>query len=213
MNKRPVKHKDKNLALIAVVLGAASFSNTIFTGIPAIILGIIALKKNAGNPVQAKLGILFGVIGSLILVPIIWLGIHFLREPFSEQYSVGKEDTSRMMKITEALNAYKEKEGRYPFCKQNETELTCSDWIQLSRRNPGLITYSVAFETASYAIEDRSINTIVYATETTCFINTPAEPGYLDDDSDLVPTKRENYAAIIFFHSGGRSCYPTNTDR
>lgn len=77
---KTIKKTDSNLALISIILGAASFTSSIFTGIPAIVIGIIALRRNAGNRLQAKLGILFGILGSLI-IPIILLDLIILKGP------------------------------------------------------------------------------------------------------------------------------------
>lgn len=207
------KHSDANLALISVILGAASFFNTVFTGIPAIVLGIMALKRNAGDRTQAKLGIAFGVIGCLLLIPVIWLAVHFLKTPFREQFSVSNEDRLQMVAITDALNEYRKKHGSYPKCDELKTDKQCVEWAAFEKENPGLIKYPTEFETESHAIEDRPAGTIVYATKTTCFVNTPTDPQYLNEnDGTYSEAKMASYAAIVYFHNGGRSCFPTNTD-
>jgi hypothetical protein len=198
---------DKHLALISVILGAASFFNTIFTGIPAIIVGIIALRKKAGDPVQAKLGILFGIIGSLLIIPIVWLAIHFLRAPITEQTSIPSTDSQRILAIEDALRSYKEKHGKYPECYEGNTDQNCNDWSKFRAEHPDLHSYPMEFETSSYTVEDRPIGTLVLAYKTDCFVNTPADPEVLDDDEDLKRLDPDDHAALVFFHNGGRSCY------
>ena len=78
------KVPDSNLPLVSVILGGASIFSllTVFTGIPAIILGVMALRKNVGNRTMAKLGIGFGIFGTLLIIPIVLLAAHLLRQPF-----------------------------------------------------------------------------------------------------------------------------------
>ncbi len=204
------KATDKNLALISIILGAASFTNSIFTGIPAIIIGIIALKKNAGNRNQAKLGILFGTLGSLLLIPIIMIAVHFLKAPFNQQISLPEEDSHTLYSMAEKLDDYRKKHGHLPNCSQTETDETCTEWVSFISENNFDITYPTVFETSSFEVEDRPVGTLVYATNATCFINTPTDPGYLDGSNGSV--KKEKYAALVYFHEKGRACFSTNKD-
>lgn len=204
------KSADRNLAVISVILGATSFIYSVFTGIPAIVLGIMALRRNTANPAQAKLGIAFGIIGSLIWIPIIALLIYFLRSPLKQQFSLSSEDSTRITAIQEAINSYKKKYDRYPMCSTIDTGSTCKDWIQLYRENPGLHTYTMGFETESYNVEDRSVGTLVLAYRTHCLLHTPTDPRYLDDDDDFIKVKPEEYASLVYFHNGGRACYSVN---
>lgn len=200
--KKTKKPADKNLAVISIILGATSFFYTVFTGIPAIIIGILALRRKAGDPLQAKLGIAFGIIGSLLIIPIIWLAVHFLQKPFSQQFSVSNKDHKQITDISDALRDYKKKYKSYPAC----TSLPCEDWEKLYEDNPGLARYPVEFESNSIQVEDRPSGTLVFALETTCFINTPADPKIREEEDDFRRINPADYAALVYFHEKGRSC-------
>lgn len=200
--KKTKKSGDTNLAVISIILGATSFFYTVFTGIPAIILGIMALRRKAGDPLQAKLGIAFGIVGSLLLIPIIWLLVHFLQKPFSQQFSVSTADHKKISDISEAVGEYKKKYKSYPTC----TSLPCDDWEKLYEDNPGLARYPMDFEPNSYQVEDRANGTLVFALETTCFINTPADPKIRDEEDDFKKINPADYAALVYFHEKGRAC-------
>ena len=209
--KSQTRPTDNNLALISIIMGASSFMFTFFTGIPAIVLGIMALKQKSSDRLQAKLGIVFGIVGSLIIIPIVAIGIMLLKAPLNEQFSVTQAEKAEMESITDALNVYKSKYDSYPACSEDVLETDCASWQRFITDNAGLVKRSVAFEESSAAIEDRPAGTIVYATRTTCFINTPTEPEYLNDN-EYVKVNSDNYSAIVYFHEQGRACFPTNTD-
>lgn len=199
---------DKNLALIAVILGAASFTNTIFTGIPAIIIGIIALRRNAGDRTQAKLGIIFGTIGSLLVIPIIIIAVHFLREPIREQFGISTAEMKNMDTLIDDLQEYKKRSGDFPRCQTTSSESGCADWNDFKRTNDLAQKYPVEFEQYFSEVEDRPTGTLVYVENAACFVNTPTHPSYVDDKEGRANLK--NYVALVYFHEKGRSCFSAN---
>lgn len=203
--QKPVKKADKNLAVISIILGATSLFYSIFTGIPAIVLGVMALRRNAGNRTQAKLGIAFGIFSFLIFIPISILLYIFLREPFKEQYSIPETDRLQVIAIQEKLQAYKKSTGAYPKCGPIYDATSCPDWDKFVAANPGLVPYHVYFEYDASVVEDRPVGTLVYVNQASCFLGTPTHPGYLEGDEKLKKPILE-YAALVFFHEKGRSC-------
>lgn len=203
------KTPDANLALISIILGATSLMYSVFTGIPAIILGIMALRRNVGDRTQAKAGIIMGSVGCLLLIPIILIAVHFLRKPFNQQTGITAADRTEMVAITEALNEYKKAHGMFPACEYNIDVSGCADWQQFVSEHPGLVTHPVEYEESPNRVADRPAGTIVYARMTTCFINVPVDPNYLNS-SDSPRKDTTNYAAIVYFHDKGRSCFGTD---
>lgn len=205
---------DSNLATISVILGATSFMFLLFTGIPAIITGIIALNKRAGSKAQAWLGIVFGTIGTLLIIPIILLIFTLLREPLSEQYAISQEEKDTLNQLVDALNDYKKQNSKYPFCTSDQAELSCQDWQDFQNTTNGLtyFFYPIEFEDNSSVVEDRPEGGLVYAQKTTCFINTPASPETFDDENDFKTINPDDYVALVYFHENGRSCFPANTE-
>lgn len=100
------------MAIVSLVLGIISFISGLFFagllfGIPAIILGIIGMKKPGGKGMGIA-GIVLGAIGSLvsILVIIFWVvGIGFLGQAAKE---AEKSATSYQNKQQEVLDSKKE---------------------------------------------------------------------------------------------------------
>jgi hypothetical protein len=208
---RKAKQTDSNLALIAIILGATSFFMSVLTGIPAIILGIIALYKNAGDRLQAKLAILFGVLSTALTVFLIWLvGFHLFHSPLSQQWSVPSADYTRMRDTTKALNKYRKTYGNYPSCSVVDTASTCADWEQFVSNNPGLIKNPVVFETDATQVQTQPAGTIVYVTKATCILNTPTLPAYVRDHNDPTSGPSDNNAAIVYFYAKGRACFSTD---
>jgi hypothetical protein len=203
--KRKKIHYDKNLALISVILGATSFIYSIFTGIPAIIIGIVALRHSNGNRAQAKLGIIFGTIGCLLIIPVTLLIVHFLRPVIDQQNSVPAQDKAAILDIVGGLKAYEAQYGTYPVCQASDTQSSCRSWQSFLSSYQKTIPYDVQFEPDSTQVEDRPAGTLVYAAATNCFLNTPVMPG----SSELPQQEQQKYAALIYYHSGGRACFPT----
>ena len=204
------KHKNKgdnNLALISLIMGAISIFYSIFTGIPAIILGIIALRRKLGNPNQAKIGIALGVFGSLLIIPIIIFAFMFLRQPISEQSSIDEAEVNNIQSIKNGLNKYKKLNGSYPECK--ESNLYCEEWSEFYNNLYLEKTYVVEFEGNSNNIQDRDPGTLVYAYNTSCFINTPIDPSAFKEEYEPKPKPGDN-VALVYFHESGRSCYEVN---
>lgn len=204
------KKSDKNLALISVILGAASLFNTIFTGIPAIVLGVVALRRNAGDRTQAKLGIALGIFGSLLIIPIIWLAIHFLRQPFHEQFAIPLDDRQNVVTIANALQEYQKNHKMLPDCTEDQTEKDCNSWVAFRQVYSNLPVYPLEFESQAYGVQDRPAGTLVYASRTTCFINVPTQPGTFDEENSHI--NAEDYSALIYFHSEGRSCFNVDAE-
>lgn len=198
---------DHDLALLSIILGATSFLYSIFTGIPAIVLGIMALRQKTGDPAQAKLGILFGVLGSLLIIPVILLAAYFLRDPLKGQFSIDDHDRQYMVQTSEKLEAYAEKNGSFPRCTTGTSAETCPQWRQFLEESGLKHTYPTEFEKDSYKIEDRPAGTLVYAERTSCFIGVPAPPGY-DQEEGAPPVDPDEAAALVFFHEAGRACFP-----
>jgi hypothetical protein len=209
--KRNRSAGDKNLALISVILGASSFIYSFFTGVPAIILGVIALKRNGGNRTQAKLGIIFGTIGSLLIIPVALLAVHFLRPVISQQTSVPKQDYNNITDISLGLKSYKDRHGSFPFCQESDSQAACTDWQTFLTEYPQTVPYPVEFESSGEDVQDRPAGTLVYAAEAQCLISTPVSPNTLkSDDEKLSQQELKNYSALVFYHSGGRACYPVS---
>jgi len=207
--KKPKQAKvtDSNLPLISIILGGASIFGflLLFAGIPAIILGIRSLHKKAGNQTLAKLGITFGIIGSLLTIPVAVLAFHLLRQPINEQFGILDIDRSQIVEIADSLNEYKKKAGKYPLCADSDTETSCADWQLFSSSYPNLTKYPMEFESESYSVEDRPTGTLIYVNRSACFLGTPTSPGYLDDNAKNIDQTK--FASLVFFHAKGRSCF------
>ena len=202
---KPTKTADSNLPLVSVILGGASVFSllTVFTGIPAIILGVMALRKNVGNQTMAKLGIGFGIVGILLIIPITLLAVHFLRQPFSQQFSVSENDRTQIIQTADALNQYKKETGAYPLC--NDAETPCDEWEPFTAKHPGSVAYPVVFESEPYDVEDRESGTLVYVNRSACFINTPVTPGTVDENDGK--TEQTEFASLVYFYKAGRACF------
>lgn len=204
------KHKNKgdnNLALISLIMGAISIFYSVFTGIPAIVLGIIALRRKLGNPNQAKIGIALGVFGSLLIIPVIIIAFLLLKQPINEQSSIENSDVNNIQTIKNSLDRYKKLNGSYPECKESSSY--CEEWTEFyNNLNLGK-TYIVEFEGNSYNIQDRNPGTLIYAYNTSCFINTPADPASFKEEYEPKPKPGDN-VALVYFHENGRACYEVN---
>ncbi|HSW78684.1 MAG TPA: DUF4190 domain-containing protein [Candidatus Babeliales bacterium] len=209
--KKQTKTPDKNLALIAIILGATSFVMSVFTGIPAIIVGIIALRRNAGDRLQAKLGILFGVLSTLLWCFVIWLlGFHFFNSPLKQQYSVAREDYKSITTTINQLKTYEHNYGHYPVCQDNDQPQSCTDWQQFTDNNPGSIKYPIVFASNATAVPAEPEGTLVYATKAVCFFNTPTLPSYLRDHNDPTSGPSDDNVALVYYYAKGRACFSTN---
>lgn len=81
--KSPVKHaakaaahkkssSDNTLGIVSMVLGVTSLTGPgLLFGIPAIILGSIALKKNQGERVLSMTGLVTGIISTVLSILVI----------------------------------------------------------------------------------------------------------------------------------------------
>lgn len=203
------KKNDSNFALLSIILGATSFIYTIFTGIPAIILGVMAIRQKIGNQTQAKAGIAFGIIGSLLIIPLIWLAVHFGRVPFKQQFSVSQTDYKNIQLIAKKLREYKKTNGHYPKCSENDLPNNCAEWQKFLAANTDLVRYDTEFESNPNQIETRSPGILVYANNTTCFINVPTDPHLIEDNKNV---KVDKFSALVYFYEQGRSCYLVEND-
>ncbi len=199
------KVPDSNLPLVSVILGGASIFSllTVFTGIPAIILGVMALRKNVGNRTMAKLGIGFGIFGTLLIIPIVLLAAHLLRQPFSQQFSVNESDQTQIVQLADALNQYRKETGAYPLC--NDAESPCAEWEQFITKHPVSVKYPIVFESEPYEVQDREAGTLVYVNRSACFINTPVTPGSIDEDENR--EEQTEFASLVYFYKAGRACF------
>ena len=212
-NFKNKKNADQNLALIAVVLGSTSFFLSIFTGIPAVIVGIIALRRKAGDQLQAKLAILFAVLSTIMWALAIWfIGIHFFKAPLSQQYSVSREDYKRMTATINSLKRYKHDHGNFPACQDTDTSESCSDWQRFMSEDPNLIKNQILFLSDATSVPSQPEGTIVYVTKAACFFNTPTLPSYLRDKNDYNSGPSDDTVALVYFHAKGRACYSTDQE-
>lgn len=213
MPKLSKKNKvpDKNLALIAIILGATSFAMSVFTGVPAITVGLIALRKKSGNRLQAKLAILFGILSTALWALVIWLvGFLFFNAPLSQQYSTPREDFKRITATINSLNDFRKDHGNFPSCEEAETNETCSDWRRFTIEHPNIIKNHILFINNATSVQSQPNGTVVYVRKATCFFNTPTLPAYLRNNNDIGSGPSDNTVALVYFHSKGRACYSTD---
>jgi len=111
------QQKSKTLGIVSIVLGAVSFIPLIglFTGIVAIILGIIDIRKN-----KSKLGIIGLILG--ILGILVTIGLYGSLFYFGFMQRGGVYDDLRLQMVSEqnlpntvnAIETYKVRFGKYP---------------------------------------------------------------------------------------------------
>jgi len=104
--------KTRALSIVALVLGLASLTPATFvTGIPAVILSIIALRKHRPGRGMAYTGLVSGAIGTLVLTFVMLLPIIAWQR---ELHRVAVVEQN-MQAYRAALDDYAtENEGRYP---------------------------------------------------------------------------------------------------
>lgn len=206
------KATDSNLALIAITLGATAFMTVGLTSLPAIIIGTVALRKNAGDRVQAVLGIVFGVLAVLAWVVVVWLvGFHLFNAPIKQQASVPKTEYSQIKTTFKALHAFHQAHGRYPRCAEAETPQSCSDWQQFSSEHPNIIQQPVVFEDDATTVKTQPHGTFVYVRKAVCLLNTPTLPAYFRDRNDPLDGPSDDNVALVYFYDKGRACYATDS--
>lgn len=214
MPKKPIsktKVPDQNLALIAIILGATSFIMSVFTGIPAIIVGVIALRRGAGNRLQAKLGILFGGLSAILTAFIVWLfGFHFFNAPVRQQALVPREDYKQLTAVIHDLNAYRHDHGAFPICQDSDTVKSCADWRRFVGKNTKLGNYQIIFINDATLVPTQRAGTVVYVTKSVCFFNTPTLPSYLREKDDPSAGPSDDNVSLVYFYAKGRACYSTN---
>lgn len=117
----------------------------IFTSIPAIVLGCVALGKTSGpNPEKsghgiAKAGILTGCIGTIIgLFSMgIWLVLLDPAEPSFQQRVGAQSAEAELHEISSALRTYSITEGTYPKSLQQLVPLFLPTWESLAPYGSG----------------------------------------------------------------------------
>jgi hypothetical protein len=135
MVQKEVK-QSKTLGIVSIVLGAVSFIPLVgfFTGIVAIILGIIAIKKD-----KSKLGIIglvLGIIGILISVGLYGSLFYF---GFVQRGGVYDELRTKMVQEQQlpntlnAIEAYKARFGVYPTNIDDLKRVSNDPWITLDQ--------------------------------------------------------------------------------
>ena len=102
------------------------------------------------------------------------------------------------------FNKYKINYGSYPECGKSTTY--CSEWDNFYTNLEIDSIYNIEFENNSLSIEDRPSGTIVYAFNTTCLVNTPADPASFKDEYEPKPKPNEN-VALIYFYDESRACF------
>ncbi len=208
---KPIKQNDIDYAFISIAFGAASLFTFFLTSLPAVVAGIVALKKKSGNPSQAIWGIVLGIMGPVIAIAVLVTLYFTVFNKFTDQqFSVPDNTRLQMTSTVQDLENHLEKYGKLPNCKESNIPGSCSEWNEfVAEYNPDLPNDVIFVNNAD--VEDRPRGSIVYATNTTCFVNTPVYPGYLEE-KELTTEQIEEYAALIYFHEGGRACYATIPD-
>jgi hypothetical protein len=111
-------------AVASLILGLLSFVCNIFTGLPAILFGILGLmdiSKNRGRLAGNGLaigGIVTGILGSAIMLPLILLGLMLpavqkVRQA-AERIQMQVQSQSNLMQLGLAFHAYADAKGRLP---------------------------------------------------------------------------------------------------
>ena len=126
------QQKSKTLGIVSIVLGAVSFIPLIgfFTGIVAVILGIIDIKKN-----KSKLGIIGLVLGILGILVTIGLYGSLFYFGFMQRDGVYDDLRTKMVQETQlpntinAIEAYKARFGSYPNSIEDLKEVSNDPWI------------------------------------------------------------------------------------
>lgn len=111
------QQKSRTLGIVSIVLGAVSFIPLIglFTGIVAIILGIIDIKKNKSR--LGIIGLILGILGIFITVGLYGSLFYF---GFMQRGGVYDELRSQMVSernlpnTVNTIEAYKARFGKYP---------------------------------------------------------------------------------------------------
>jgi hypothetical protein len=108
------------------------------------------------------------------------------------------------MTLVNELENYKKEHGHFPQCEDVKDGQECEEWNAFVETSTVSKKYPTEFENHSTAIEDRPAGTLIYAERTTCFVNTPTEPAYIEEEKRL---DADDYAAFVYFHQKGRSCF------
>lgn len=203
---KPVKKNDVDYAFISIAFGAASLFTFFLTSLPAVIAGIVALKKKSGNPAQAIWGIVLGIMGPVIAIAIfVTLYFTVFNKFTDQQFSVPDNTRLQMTGTIQHLENYAAKYGKLPKCKESNVPGSCSEWNEFVAEYSPDLPNDVIFDNDA-DVEAKPKGSIVYANNTTCFVNTPVYPGYLEE-KQFTTEQTEQYSALIYFHEGGRACY------
>jgi hypothetical protein len=124
------------IGTVSIVLGAISFIPLIglFTGIAAIILGIIDIKKN-----KSKLGIIglvLGIIGILITIGL-YLSLFYFgfvqRGGIYDELRIKMVQEQQLPNTINAIEAYNARFGKYPDKISDLKQISSDPWIYLDQ--------------------------------------------------------------------------------
>lgn len=76
---KATKQTDSGLAIVSMILGVVSLTGPgLILGIPAIVTGIIALKKDSANRAFSITGLITGIVSTVISLLLLILGIFLI---------------------------------------------------------------------------------------------------------------------------------------
>ena len=135
MAKKEVK-QSKTLGIVSIVLGAVSFIPLIglFTGLVAIILGIIDIRKN-----KSKLGIIglvLGIIGILISIGLYGSLFYFgfiQRGGIYDNLRTQMVQEQQLPNTINAIEAYNARFGKYPDKISDLKKISSDPWIYIDQ--------------------------------------------------------------------------------
>lgn len=201
-------------AFLSIALGAGALFSFLITALPAIITGIIALKRKSGNPTQAKIGIALGIISpiiTVIIIGLIILGVTKLSEPArQEQDAISDIEKRQLSEAVSSLDSYYQKYGSFPQCESLQSKYGCPEWNKFTQEYNVSLPADVKFSDSSESLRG-STGTVIYANGTLCLFNSPTSPALFSEEE---PTQKEldQHVALIYYHENGKSCFGATAD-